>query len=156
MSNPFKIDVLSADEQSVIVKYAEDHSLRETSKYIQDTYGLELSHVSVRSIIARFKGFISDAEMRLKNRVVLEAEEVISRFNDLYSGEKSAKGKLLILSKEAEFLKELTKNLPNIASPKTGEITKTNLDWQKGQKETEKPQIIEGEIVDNEIDDKED
>lgn len=146
MSSPFKIDVLPQDAQVDIIKYATEHSLRETEKYVLDKYGLELSHVSIKSLVARFKGFISDAEIRLKNRVILESEEVISRFNDLYMNEKSAKGKLLILSKEAEFLKELTKNLPNVASPKGTEITQTNLAWQR---QKEKSDVVDGEVVES-------
>jgi len=136
-----KIEELDYEAQNAIMEYKQNHSLRETSEFIKNTYGLEVSYVTVKKFVSdSFKNLPSEMK-DLTYTAVIEAQDILDQFDKLYNSTNSARIKLQALKAKADFVSKLI-DYANLRRKEGIEETKTTTESHKLKWDT-----VEGELI---------
>jgi len=132
MGRTSKLDVLDPEQQNDIGEYFKEHSSRETMRYIEEKYNIKISHVSITKFIEKaFKKAPQEIKI-LQYTAILAAQDVLTKFHNIYDTVKGDRAKMAVLSKEADYITALLKVLPHdIPEGKIKSEEKQILSWQE-------------------------
>ena len=128
-----KLDVLPVSARDEIAEYAKKNSLREVADFIKRKYNLDVSYVTVRTWLKTSYKRLPVEVQNLQYDLVLSAEDIIQKFNSLYSEASSLKARMVILSKYADYIASMMKFMPDSfpLGEKVEKTVKRTLEWQK-------------------------
>jgi len=128
-----KLDVLPVSARDEVAEYAKKNSLREVADFIKRKYNLDVSYVTVRTWLKTSYKRLPVEVQNLQYDLVLSAEDIIQKFNSLYSEASSLKARMTILSKYADYISSMMKYMPDSfpVGEKVEKTVKRTLEWQK-------------------------
>ena len=136
-----KLDGLNENQIRQIVIYRKSHSLRETSDWVKEKFGINVSYITIKRFLEVNWKEISQSELILLNSLYNSAMTIIDGYDGFLAAMgKNQKGRLAVLDKYAKFIGDLYGKIDrqnkNIKEVRTID-GKKELDWQK--------EIVDGE-----------
>jgi hypothetical protein len=130
-----KLSELNENQIRQIVIYRKSHSLRETSDWVKEKFGIDVSYITIKRFLEVNWKEISQTELILLNALYNSAMSIIDNYDGLLAAMgKNKKGKLMVLDKYAKFVGDMfckiDKQNKSVKEVQTVD-TKRELDWQK-------------------------